>query len=98
MCVDYRKLNDIIIKNIFLISIIDDLLDKLKHACYFFKIDLRLGYHQIRMHTQSIPLTTFHTHDGFFEFKVMSFELTNASATFQSLMNSIFKYFCVNLF
>jgi hypothetical protein len=62
LCVGYHKLNDLTIKNIFSISIIDDSLDELKNAKYYSKIDLRSGYHQIRMHPQAIPLTTFRTH------------------------------------
>jgi hypothetical protein len=90
LCVDYRPLNAVTIKNKYPLPCIDILFDQLAGAQVFSKIDLHSGYHQIKICVKDIPKTTFTTRYGLFEYLVMSFGLTNAPANFMYLMNSVF--------
>ena len=89
-CVDYRPLNAVTIKNKYPLPRIDILFDQLSKAKVFSKIDLRSGYHQIKIRPQDTPKTAFSTRYGLYEYLVMSFGLTNAHAYFMYLMNSVF--------
>jgi hypothetical protein len=90
MYVDYKSLNDVTIKNKYPLPRIEDLLDQMRGARVFSKIDLRSGYHQMKIRPSDIPKTTFSTRYGLYEFTIMSFGLTNAPTYFMNLMNKVF--------
>ncbi|KAL0534457.1 hypothetical protein IC582_028748 [Cucumis melo] len=93
LCIDYRELNKVTVKNRYPLPRIDDLFDQLQGATMFSKIDLRSGYHQLRIKDGDVPKTTFRSRYGHYEFIVMSFWLTNAPAVFMDLMNRVFREF-----
>jgi hypothetical protein len=90
MCVDYRTLNEVTIKNKYPLPRIEDLFDQMKGESVFSKIDLRSGYHHLKIRESDIPKTVFRTRYGLYEYTMMSFGLTNAPAYFMYLMNKVF--------
>ncbi|GJR45239.1 putative reverse transcriptase domain-containing protein [Tanacetum coccineum] len=93
MCIDYQELNKLTVKNRYPLSRIEDLFDQLQGSNVYFKIDLRSGYHQLRVRKEDIPKTAFRTRYGHYEFQVMPFGLTNAPMVFMDLMNRVCKPF-----
>ena len=90
LCIDYRQLNRVIIKNRYPLPRIDDLFDQLKGVWVYSKIDLLIGYHHLRVREADIPKTMFRTRNGHFKFTTIIFGLTNAPTTFMDLMHKVF--------
>ena len=91
MCIDYRQINKVTVKNKYSLSIIEDLFNQLKEDSVFSKIDLRYGYYQLRVKEVDMSKTAFRTRYGHYEFLIMPFELTNAPAAFLDLINRVFR-------
>lgn len=92
-CVDYRALNSLIVKYHFPMPTIDEIMDELGNASWFFKLELRQGFHQILLAEQDTAKTVFRTHFGHYKYKVMPFGLCNAPSTFRATMNELLKPF-----
>ena len=97
LCVDYRQLNKMTVKNKYLLPRIDDLFDQLKGVSVFWKINLRSGYHQLRIKDADVHKTAFRMRYGHYEFLVMPFGLTNAPTAFMDLMNRVFRPYVISL-